>query len=260
MEGSTIVLTPEGGKYNSVVVFMHGLGDSGNGWIDAVEGVFARAPRLQSTKFYVPSAPSMPVTLNNGYVMPAWYDITALSANRADQPCKGIQDSRSFIRALLSKEVEKHGVAWSKIVLAGFSQGGAMSLYAGLTSEKPIGGIACLSGYLPLPKDVASEMQESSKSVPVRMFHGDEGQSVCLPYTYCSATHLPHSLTLSPLYTPLLLRTDEVVRLEWAQQSKAKLTELGVSDISLSLYAGMGHSATMKELQEVTAFLTKVLQ
>lgn len=225
VNGSTIVLAPSSGKHDSVVVFMHGLGDSGHGWIDAVEDVFA--PALKTTKFMVPSAGSMPVTVNGGYVMPAWYDITALSADRADQPCTGIEASRDFIKGLLEAEASKHGVPWSKMVLAGFSQGGALSLYTGLTCGHKLAGIACLSGYLPVPDRVASSTTDDSKTIPIRMFHGD---------------------------------SDEVVRLEWAHKSKDKLEAIGCKDVNLTVYGGLPHSASMKELSHVLSFLIKVLQ
>ena len=113
------------------------------------------------------------------------------------------------------------------MVLAGFSQGGAMSLFTGLTLSKPLAGLACLSGYLPLADEVEREATEAAKSTPVRMFHGD---------------------------------ADEVVLLEWGMQTKERLTGMGCTDVNMTTYSGMGHTATMKEMGHVLSFITKALQ
>ncbi|RHY30101.1 hypothetical protein DYB32_004611 [Aphanomyces invadans] len=123
---------------------MHGLGDTAHGWADSILHIAQRLPHL---KCVLPTAPTQPVTLNMGMAMPSWYDIRSLTDREGD-PCSGIDASRERIENIIQAEIDG-GISPSRIVLGGFSQGGAMSLYTGYQLDKALGGILVLSGYLP---------------------------------------------------------------------------------------------------------------
>jgi phospholipase/carboxylesterase len=121
-------------------------------------------------RFVFPHAPSIPVTVNGGYVMPAWYDI--LGVNLVDrQDAEGIQKSEQAVLALIANEVER-GIPHERIVLAGFSQGCAMALHTGLRMAHRLAGIMALSGYLPLADRFAAERHAANANTPIFMAHG----------------------------------------------------------------------------------------
>lgn len=150
------------------VIWLHGLGADGNDFVPIV-------PELQLSnelplRFIFPNAPEMPVTINNGYVMRAWYDIVSLSINqRSDET--GILKSVSLINDLIENE-EKRGVPANKIVLAGFSQGAVIALTAGLSFQKQLAGIIALSGYFPHADKVLANVVTENKSIPIFLAHG----------------------------------------------------------------------------------------
>ncbi len=149
-DGSTLILHPQEGYHSATCILMHGLGDSGEGWQDAAEQISRSLPFV---KFILPTAHQIPVTLNGGMRMPAWYDITGLSPDRASEGCDGIDESCDRIKQFIAKEIDI-GILPSRIALAGFSQGGAMSLFCGLQlpQEMKPAGILVMSGYLPAAK------------------------------------------------------------------------------------------------------------
>eukprot|EP00656_Telonema_subtile_P045853 TRINITY_DN52120_c0_g1_i1.p1 TRINITY_DN52120_c0_g1~~TRINITY_DN52120_c0_g1_i1.p1 ORF type:complete len:182 (+),score=44.85 TRINITY_DN52120_c0_g1_i1:137-682(+) len=141
----TISLIPTAG-HSATMFMLHGLGDTAAGWADAAAHFSGSLPHV---KFVLPTAPEQPVTLNGGMPMPSWYDICGLDA-REQENCEGIEDSRERIVGLIAEEVEA-GVQHNRIVLGGFSQGAALSLYAGLQLQKPLAGVLAMSGYMPKP-------------------------------------------------------------------------------------------------------------
>ena len=140
-----ITIEPAEGAVHSAsfVGPIHGLGDSNRGWLDVAGMMHQQMPHV---KFVLPNAPTSPVTLNGGMAMPSWYDITSLD-DRANQPCTGIEESRAVVDALIAAEVAA-GIPLDRIVVGGFSQGGAMSLYAGLQYPGRLAGVLVMSGYL----------------------------------------------------------------------------------------------------------------
>jgi len=152
----------------AAVIWLHGLGADGNDFVPIVpELKLAGCPGI---RFVFPSAPSMPVTVNGGYVMPAWYDI--IGRNLMDQEdAAGIQKSAAAIVQLIEKEAER-GIAYDKIVLAGFSQGCAMALHIGLRFPHRLAGIIALSGYLPLAMTANIEKHTANAKTPIFMAHG----------------------------------------------------------------------------------------
>jgi phospholipase/carboxylesterase len=202
------------------VIWLHGLGADGNDFVPII-------PQLQLSdcpgiRFVFPSAPSMAVTINGGYVMPAWYDITGRDSNDRED-FSGIHKSALAISELIEREASR-GVAYRKIVLAGFSQGCAMSLQVGLRFPHALAGIMALSGYLPLAKSLPLERSEANSKTPIFMAHGV---------------------------------WDAVITLERAEASSDTLQKLGYQ-VDWNSYP-MEHSLHPDELVDISRFLTMVL-
>jgi phospholipase/carboxylesterase len=158
------------------VILLHGLGADGNDFVTIVPEL--KLPDDLPLRFVFPNAPLMPVTINNGYVMPAWYDV--LSTNiiqRADQA--GILGSVEKIMDLIAHEVQQ-GIAPEKIILAGFSQGAVVALTAGLHCAKPLAGMMVLSGYLPNAEQNIAKSLPVARETPIFMAHGT--QDMVIPY------------------------------------------------------------------------------
>jgi lysophospholipase-2 len=183
---------------------------------------------LPHIKWILPTAPTNPVTMNGGMRMPSWYDIESLSKSRGAQACSGIDGSTSTLHNLIESEVNK-GIPASRIILAGFSQGGAMSLWTGLQlpsrfSEK-LAGVVVLSGYL--PKEHAFALSDHGRSTPVFHCHG----------------------TADPLVLP-----------QFAEASKSTVLEKGhTGGYNLKMYQGLPHSASMQELNDIVKWISEVL-
>lgn len=164
------------------MIWLHGLGASGDDFMPVAEAL--QLPHAMHHIF--PQAPQMPVTLNGGFVMPAWYDIRSADAstwNRTDnasmQDGEGIRASQQAIDALIDHEIAR-GIAPSNIFLAGFSQGGAIALQCGLRRQAGLGGILALSTYLPLADTLQVEASEAGLHTPLFMAHGR--QDTVVPY------------------------------------------------------------------------------
>jgi phospholipase/carboxylesterase len=159
------------------VIWLHGLGADGHDFAPIVPELgLGDSPAV---RFVFPHAPSMPITWNNGYVMPAWYDIVSLEEGRRHADEAGIRQSRDAIRKLIARENER-GVPTANIVLAGFSQGGAMAYIAGLTHPEPLAGIVALSTYIPAPELLAAEKSAANRRTPVFAAHGTDDPVVAL--------------------------------------------------------------------------------
>lgn len=154
----------------AAVIWMHGLGADGHDFASLVPQLNLQG--CQPIRFVFPHAPGMPVTINGGYVMPAWYDITGADLT-SGQDAQGIQRSALAIDALIAHEISR-GIGAGNIVLAGFSQGCAMALHTGLRQAHPLAGIVALSGYLPLANTVASECAAANAQTPIFMAHGTQ--------------------------------------------------------------------------------------
>jgi phospholipase/carboxylesterase len=152
----------------AAVIWLHGLGADGNDFAGLVPQLDLSG--LPPIRFIFPHAPSIPVTLNNGYVMPAWYDILGTQLQRVEDAA-GIRKSALDLQALIADQVAQ-GIPASRIVLAGFSQGCAMVLHTGLRYPKTLAGIMALSGYLPLADSLAAEKSPANQATPIFMAHG----------------------------------------------------------------------------------------
>lgn len=177
-----LVQEPRSGRpADAAVIWMHGLGATAHDF-ETVPPELGLSPRLD-VRYVFPQAPSQPVTINGGMRMPAWYDILSLGPPPAatvrsdgppdgrDQDEAGIRRSEQAIRALVDREIER-GIAAERIVLAGFSQGGAMALQTGLRHPRRLGGIMVLSAYLLLADQLEAEAAEVNRDVPIFMAHG----------------------------------------------------------------------------------------
>ena len=204
----------------SAVIWLHGLGADGNDFAAVVPQL--QLSGCQAIRFIFPHAPIMPVTINGGYEMPAWYDI--FGANLlSQQDAVGIKRSEHAIAALIDRELDR-GILLQNVVLAGFSQGCAMALHTGLRFKQKLAGIVALSGYLPLANSLAHERSQANANTPIFMAHG---------------TH------------------DPVVVMDRGEVSKNTLIALGYS-VQWRTYA-MAHSVHPEELADISKFLKEVL-
>lgn len=216
---ATIDLNPLGGHPEASVIWMHGLGADGNDFVPIVE----RFQSLQSkVRFVFPHAPMQSVTVNGGMRMRAWYDIATLEISRNEDD-EGIKASARLIDLLIKREQEL-GVASNRIILAGFSQGGAMALHTGLRYPEPLAGIIALSGYLPLPNTLVGERDLVNQNTPIFMAHG-----------------------LFDTIVPIML----------AQMSREQLEKLGYN-IDWFTYP-MAHAVVPEEIDDIYYFLRRIL-
>ena len=163
---------------DAAVIWMHGLGDDGRGWSEVVP--LLGLPDRAAIRFLFPHAPVMAVTINNGMQMRAWYDIRQANlSERAD--IEGVRRSQGHVAALLEREFAR-GISPRRTLLAGFSQGGAIALYAGLRSEQRLAGIVALSTYLIGGDRTAEEASAANRGLPIFMAHGTYDQVVHFPW------------------------------------------------------------------------------
>jgi len=157
-----------GDRPTASVIVLHGLGADGNDFVPFADELDLSA--VGPVRYLFPHAPMMPVTINGGYVMRAWYDIVGADlAQREDEA--GLRRSMAAVQALIEGE-RARGIAADRIVLAGFSQGCAVTLLTGLRHGERLGGLAGMSGYLPLAAKTAAERSEANRDVPVFLAHG----------------------------------------------------------------------------------------
>ncbi len=149
------------------VIWLHGLGADGHDFEPIVPAL--RLPESPAVRFVFPNAPIRPVTINGGMAMRAWYDILNLETRRVD--LKAVQESSDRVRDLIQREIGA-GIASDRIVLAGFSQGGAIALHTGLRHETPLAGILALSTYSPTVGTLAAERSQANAAIPILMAHG----------------------------------------------------------------------------------------
>jgi phospholipase/carboxylesterase len=167
---------------DAAVILMHGLGADGNDFVPIVGEL--DLPAGLGIRFVFPHAPTRPVTINNGYVMRAWYDIVGSDlTNRGDEA--GIRDSQRLVEALIARE-KARGIVASRIVLAGFSQGGVIALQTGLRHAERLAGILALSTYLAMPHLLSAEASAANRDVPVFMAHGTADGMIRLDWAEAS--------------------------------------------------------------------------
>lgn len=212
------VIVSASGKHTATLIFLHGLGDTGHGWASTLADV--RPPHV---RIVCPTAPTIPVTLNSGFQMPAWFDLMTLDANGPEDDA-GIKKARGRIEGLIEEEINKNGIDPSRIIVGGFSQGGALAFYTGLSGKYKLGGILALSCWLPLHKEFPSK-SSGREDVPCLQLHGD---------------------------------CDPVVPYRWGQLTSTTLKGF-LTDHEFKTYKGLMHSSNPAELQDIQQFLNKIL-
>ncbi|PQE32915.1 Acyl- thioesterase 1 protein [Rutstroemia sp. NJR-2017a WRK4] len=223
MPPPTALIIPAVTKHTATVIMAHGLGDSGAGWASLAEN-WRRRQKFQEVKFIFPNAPNIPISVNFGMAMPGWYDITTFNDLQAAQDEVGILRSQAYFHSLIKSEVEDSRIDSKRIVIGGFSQGGAMSIFSGITSPSPLGGIFGMSCYLLLHNKLKEFLGESggfNKQTKIWMGHGD---------------------------------ADPLVRPEWGRKTAEVLREEGF-DVELKMYPGLEHSADVLEIEDLEQYL-----
>ncbi len=211
-----VEVEPDGPAAASVI-WLHGLGADGHDFEPIVPSL--GLPRDRRVRFVFPNAPRRAVTINMGLIMPAWYDIRGDDVRR-DEDVSGVRQSAAQVEALLAREVER-GVAKDRIVLAGFSQGGAIALHVGLRQPEPLAGLAALSTYLVCEDTLDAEATPAGRGLPVFQAHG----------------------TLDPM-----------VAFDRGQAACERLRQLGC-DVTWRTYA-MGHEVCPEEIADIGAWLS----
>jgi phospholipase/carboxylesterase len=212
-----------GDQPTAAVIWMHGLGADGNDFVPIVQELALEGVR--PIRFVFPHAPMQPVSINNGYVMRAWYDIKwgdlEGKAKQADEG--GVRTSQAAIESLIDREIQR-GIGAQRIVLAGFSQGGAIALQTGLRYSQKIAGVMALSTYLPLADSLAQERAQANAATSIFMAHG---------------TH------------------DNVVPYDMGARSRDLLAQQGYS-VEWHEYP-MQHSVCLEEIEHIGGWLAKAL-
>jgi phospholipase/carboxylesterase len=206
-------------KPSHSVIWLHGLGADGNDFVPIVQEL--SLPPL-GIRFVFPHAPMRPVTINGGFVMRAWYDIAQQDLVMKEDE-QGLRQSQKMIEELIAKE-EMRGVPMSRIVIAGFSQGGVISLQTGLRQPKRLAGMMSLSAYLPLTSTIEKERNAANNAAPIFLGHGI---------------------------------ADNIVPLPLGIASRDRLLKLGYG-VDWHQYP-MPHSVCPQELEDISAWLTRVL-
>ena len=161
-----VITNPVQGEAQASIIWMHGLGADGHDFASLVPVL-----GLDQVRFIFPHAPFRPISINGGQSSRGWYDIYSLE-RMSQEDRAGVEASMASISDLIARELAS-GIPSDRIVLAGFSQGGAMALYTGLTYDKPLAGILALSCYLPLAAQCVQHATPSNKSTPIFQAHGD---------------------------------------------------------------------------------------
>ncbi len=172
-----VIETQTGENPVASIIIMHGLGADGRDFLPVAEQLDLSS--VGPVRFLFPNAPVMPVSINGGYEMPAWYDILGADLVRREDEA-GLRQSQTMIEELIAGE-KARGIPARRIVVAGFSQGCAMTLMVGLRHAEPLAGMICMSGYLPLADKTAAERSLASQQVPIFMGHGTHDGVVALP-------------------------------------------------------------------------------
>jgi len=203
--------------HSATVIFLHGLGDTGQQWSISLGKL-----GLDHVKFMCPTAPPQPVTLNGGFQMPSWFDIRGLDP-QTEEDAAGIEKAANTIKSLVDAEVAA-GIPAERIVIGGFSQGGAAAIYAALTMDKNVGGVTLLSTWLPLHQRFPA-VAKANLSTPMLQCHG---------------------------------KADPIVPFQWGKMTSGALGGINGKH-SFKEYPSMGHHSSDAEMRDLKTFLAEVL-
>lgn len=203
---------------NAAIIWMHGLGADGNDFVPLIPEL--GLPKDWAVRFVFPNAPSIPVTINNNFVMPAWYDILEMSIDRKVDTIQLMQSAKA-ITALIDREIER-GIASERIVIAGFSQGGAVAYETALTYPKKLAGVLALSTYFATAETIKNN--SINKAIPLLIAHGTR---------------------------------DPIVPIALAESAFTRLTMMGYKP-DIKQYV-MEHSLCAEEVKDISDWLKKIL-
>lgn len=204
-------------KHTATIIFLHGLGDTGHGWVGELTSI--RPPYM---KIICPTAETKPVTLNAGAQMPSWFDLQTLEPNGPEDE-DGIKRAAGIVHKIIEQE-NKTGIPSHRIVLGGFSQGGALALYSALKCTVQLAGIIALSCWLPLHKEFPAGVV-GNKETPYFQCHGDK---------------------------------DLIVPYKWGQMSYSFLKEF-VRQSEFHTYKGMQHESSREEMKDLKGFIERIV-
>lgn len=216
MEPNPVIIAATA-KQTASLIFLHGLGDTGHGWASTIAAI--RGPHV---KLICPTAATMSVTLNAGFRMPSWFDLRTLDAT-APEDEEGIVRATDLIHKLISDE-RKAGIPSTKILLGGFSQGGALALHAALTYPEPLAGVMSLSCWLPRHEHFPAATK-APNSLPIFQAHGD---------------------------------CDPVVPFKWGQMT-ASFLKTFMKNVEFTTYQGLTHSSSDAEINDMRQFIDRTL-
>lgn len=213
-----IVIEPAQPATHTIII-LHGLGADGSDFTSIIPEL--KLPSQLAVRFIFPHAPVRPITINNGYHMRGWYDITSLTVEGRDDHA-GIATSQQQIEHLI-KQQEDSGINSTNVLLMGFSQGAAMALTVGLRHAKPLAGIVSLSGYLPVAKETLSTTSIANKNIPIFIGHGT---------------------------------ADPVVMFQWGQMTYQALQQAGYH-VDWHSYP-IQHTVSREEIDDIGAWIRKI--
>jgi phospholipase/carboxylesterase len=221
MKEAPVIVETGCGQPEAAVIWLHGLGADGHDFEPIVQEL--QMPDRPAVRFLFPHAPLMPVTINNGFVMRAWFDIYSFDiGSRVDE--EGIRASGRMLEGWIEGQ-KQQGIDSRKIVLAGFSQGGAIALHTGLRYPEPLAGIMGLSTFMPLAETLPQEASEANRQTPIFLAHGDR----------------------DPVLVP-----------ELAYRTRAVLERQG-HEVEWHEYPGLQHGVSPQEIGDIGRWLRRVL-
>jgi len=212
------VVVSASAKHTGTLIFFHGLGDTGHGWATSIAAI--RPPHV---KVICPTANKMPVTLNSGFQMPSWFDLMSLDAAGPEDEA-GIKRAFQMVNQLIAEEV-KSGIPSERIMIGGFSQGGALALYTALHTEHKLGGVIALSCWAPLHKELPAGASQANLNIPFMQAHGE---------------------------------CDPVVPYRWGQLTSTLLKTM-LENHQFKTYKSMMHTSCEEEMQDVKKFVSTCL-
>jgi len=221
MADSPLVVETGSQAPDSCVIWLHGLGADGHDF-EPIVPELGLDPGLK-IRFIFPHAPMIPVTINQGFVMRAWYDIRE-NRIEAEQDEAGIRQSAQVLGQLIEEQVES-GIASERIVLAGFSQGGAIALFTALRYARQLAGAMVLSSYMPLSHSLEAEKNEANSDLSIFLAHGSD---------------------------------DPVVPVDLAYRTRSQLEQQGYT-LNWHEYAGMAHGVSAQEISDIAGWLQQIL-
>ncbi|CAE6455861.1 unnamed protein product [Rhizoctonia solani] len=217
------IIVPARAPHTATIIFSHGLGDTGDGWKPVATMLASQFPYV---KWILPHAPARPITINGGLEMPGWFDLYSLGKSDDQEDEEGILKSSALIKELVEAE-NANGIPNERIVIGGFSQGAALSLVHGLTSEKKYAGLAILSGWFPMRNRLQSLMAPNAASTNIFWGHGTSDGVVPYKFGQMSVHHMQNNLNFA--------------------------------NIQFNSYRGMAHSADQQEIADLGAWLRNII-